>query len=307
MGLALTVNVKGGAEEQVLFYQYLKKWLVAMVASWVDSAVVNQTMLVLIGPQGAYKTTWFQNLLPPQLQNYFYTKTNSGILSKDDMIVLAEYGLVCWEELDSMLAKEMNKLKAAMTMKTVNERAAYAHYHESRPRIASFCGTGNNLQFLSDTTGTRRWLPFEVESIESPLTTPFDHDAIYSQAYALYKQGFQYWFSSKEIAQLQKRNAYFETSCSEFELIDEHFQKPSSEKDGEYLSAVVILQMIGGTVMKDITTVKLGRALTQMGFDYKTIHGVRRYHVVRRTPGEIEARRQQPCVEEQGGEGVEVW
>ncbi|MBQ3768496.1 MAG: hypothetical protein II866_05810, partial [Prevotella sp.] len=86
MGLSLTVNVKGNADEQILFYQYLKKWLVAMVASWVEPRVVNNVMLVLIGVQGSYKTTWFAHLLPPQLREYFYTKTDSSILSKDDRL-----------------------------------------------------------------------------------------------------------------------------------------------------------------------------------------------------------------------------
>ena len=160
--LSLTVIVKGDADEQILFYQYLKKWLVGMVASWVDAKVVNNVMLILIGEQGTYKTTWFANLLPPQLREYFYTKTDSAMLTKDDRLVLAQYGLMCWEELDSMLPKELNKMKGTMTMPSINERKAYGRYHESLPHLASFCGTGNNVQFLSDTTGTRRWLPFEV-------------------------------------------------------------------------------------------------------------------------------------------------
>ena len=165
MELSLSVNVKGDSDEQFLFAAYLKKWLVAMVASWMDDKVVNNVMLVLIGEQGAYKTTWFAHLLPPQLREYFYTKTNSGMVSKDDLLTLSQYGLMCWEELDSMQLKELNKLKAVMTMPSINERAAYAHYHENRPHLASFCGTGNNVQFLSDPTGTRRWLPFEVANI----------------------------------------------------------------------------------------------------------------------------------------------
>ena len=127
------------------------------------------------------------------------------MVSKDDLITLSKYGLMCWEELDTMQPKELNKLKAVMTMPSINEREAYARYHENRPHLASFCGTGNNVQFLSDTTGTRRWLPFEVESIESPQTTPFDYDAIYSQAYTLYQQGFQYWFSPNEIRKMAQR------------------------------------------------------------------------------------------------------
>ena len=47
-----------------------------------------------------------------------------------------------------MRPAELNQLKAAMTMPSVDERAAYARYHEHRKHIASFCGTGNNVQFL---------------------------------------------------------------------------------------------------------------------------------------------------------------
>ena len=55
--LAQTIRVKGGEQEQMLWYRYLKKWLVGMVASWLSDDVVNNVILVLIGEQGAYKTT----------------------------------------------------------------------------------------------------------------------------------------------------------------------------------------------------------------------------------------------------------
>ncbi|MBP3229711.1 MAG: hypothetical protein J6M40_03080 [Prevotella sp.] len=171
MELSLSVNVRGDSDEQLLFYDYLKKWLVAMVAGWVDDTVVNNVMLVLIGEQGSFKTTWFNYLLPPELKTYFYTKTNANRMTKDDLLTLTQYGLICCEELDTMRPSELNQLKAAMTMPAVDERAAYARYHEHRKHIASFCGTGNNVQFLSDSTGNRRWLPFEIESIESPRSS----------------------------------------------------------------------------------------------------------------------------------------
>ncbi|MBO6191115.1 MAG: hypothetical protein J6N98_01770, partial [Prevotella sp.] len=292
MELSLSVNVKGDSDEQFLFAEYLKKWLVAMVASWMDDRVVNNVMLVLIGPQGAYKTTWFAHLLPPQLREYFYTKTNSGMVSKDDLLTLSQYGLMCWEELDSMQLKELNKLKAVMTMPSINERAAYAHYHENRPHLASFCGTGNNVQFLSDPTGTRRWLPFEVENIDSPMSSPFNYEGIYSQAYALYRQGFRYWFDRNEILRLSQHNQQFETARSEHELIDEYFRQPVGIEGGEYLPASVILQLVGGTNMKDINATKLGRALTAMGFESKMTRGIRRYRVVRRSTSEMQQHRQ---------------
>ena len=305
MELSLSVNVKGDSDEQFLFAEYLKKWLVAMVASWMDDRVVNNVMLVLIGPQGAYKTTWFAHLLPPQLREYFYTKTNSGMVSKDDLLTLSQYGLMCWEELDSMQLKELNKLKAVMTMPSINERAAYAHYHENRPHLASFCGTGNNVQFLSDPTGTRRWLPFEVENIDSPMSSPFNYEGIYSQAYALYRQGFRYWFDRNEILRLSQHNQQFETARSEHELIDEYFRQPVGIEGGEYLPASVILQLVGGTSMKDINATKLGRALTAMGFESKMTRGIRRYRVVRRSTSEMQQHRQLLNVDSESGGVVE--
>ena len=288
MGLSLTVNVRGGSDEQILFYQCLKKWLVAMVASWVSPKVVNHEMLVLIGEQGSYKTTWFSYLLPPQLRDYFYTKTNSGMVSKDDLITLSKYGLMCWEELDSMQPKELNKLKAAMTMPSINEREAYARYHENRPHIASFCGTGNNLQFLSDTTGTRRWLPFEVESIESPLSSPFDYDAIYSQAYTLYQQGFRYWFSPDEIRRMARHNEQFETVHSELELVDLHFRKPKAGEGRELVSATMALQMIGANVAYTLSKEKIGQAFMRLGFEYRRRSSQRGYIAVHRSGLEME-------------------
>ena len=296
MGLSLTVNVKGDSDEQILFYEYLKKWLVAMVASWVSAKVVNNVMLVLIGEQGAYKTTWFANLLPPQLRDYFYTKTNSGLVSKDDLLTLAQYGLVCWEELDSMQPKELNKLKAAMTMPSINERAAYARYHENRPHLASFCGTGNNVQFLSDTTGTRRWLPFEVENIESPLTSPFDYDGIYAQAYALYQQGFQYWFDRPEIERLQRHNEQFETVNLERELVDTYFRKPVGDEACEFMPISRALQIIGGNISQRLSDRRLGHAFTSLGFSFRRTNSTRGYIVVQRSPLEIKEHQKQLAV-----------
>lgn len=120
-----------------------------------------------------------QNLLSPELRRYFYLKSNSHRITKDDLLTLTEFALVCLEELDEMEASEVNQIKALTTMKHINERAAYAHYKEHRQHIASFCGTSNNIHFLVDRTGNRRWLPFEVENIDSPYDFPVDYAGVY--------------------------------------------------------------------------------------------------------------------------------
>ena len=287
--LAQTVRVKGGEQEQMLWHLYLKKWLVGMVASWISDDVVNNVILVLIGEQGAYKTTWFNYLLPPPLKQYFYTKTNANRMSKDDILTLAQYALVCCEELDTMRPAELNQLKAAVTMPSIDERAAYAHYHEHRKHIASFCGTGNNTQFLSDPTGNRRWLPFEVESIVSPKDHPFHYEGIYSQALALYESGFQYWFTKEEIQELNRHNRQFETPRLEHELVDLYFRRPTDSELGEFMSVARALQMISNGISQKLSAVNVGRAFSDLGFKRVRTNSSRGFIVVCRTPEEIKA------------------
>ena len=287
--LAQTVRVKGGEQEQMLWHLYLKKWLVGMVASWISDDVVNNVILVLIGEQGAYKTTWFNYLLPPPLKQYFYTKTNANRMSKDDILTLAQYALVCCEELDTMRPAELNQLKAAVTMPSIDERAAYAHYHEHRKHIASFCGTGNNTQFLSDPTGNRRWLPFEVESIVSPRDHPFHYEGIYSQALALYESGFQYWFTKEEIQELNRHNRQFETPRLEHELVDLYFRKPTDSELGEFMSVARALQMISNGISQKLSAVNVGRAFSDLGFKRVRTNSSRGFIVVCRTAEEIKA------------------
>lgn len=287
--LAQTVRVKGGKQEQKLWQLYLKKWLVGMVASWLSEDVVNNVILVLIGEQGAYKTTWFNYLLPPPLKQYFYTKTNANRMSKDDLLTLAQYALVCCEELDTMRPAELNQLKAAVTMPSIDERAAYAHYHEHRKHIASFCGTGNNTQFLSDPTGNRRWLPFEVESILSPREHPFHYEGIYAQALSLYTSGFQYWFTKEEIQELNRHNKQFETPHLEHELVDLYFRRPIDSELGEFISVARALQMISNGISQKLSAVNVGRAFSDLGFKRVRTNSSRGFIVVCRTPEEIKA------------------
>ena len=287
--LAQTVRVKGGEQEQMLWHLYLKKWLVGMVASWISDDVVNNVILVLIGEQGAYKTTWFNYLLPPPLKQYFYTKTNANRMSKDDILTLAQYALVCCEELDTMRPAELNQLKAAVTMPSIDERAAYAHYHEHRKHIASFCGTGNNTQFLSDPTGNRRWLPFEVESIVSPRDHPFHYEGIYSQALELYKSGFQYWFTKEEIQELNRHNRQFETPHLERELVSLYFRVPKEGENGMFMTSARAIQIIGTGISQKLNPTRVGLSFNELGFQRVRYHGIRGYLVIQRTAEEMQA------------------
>ena len=291
MELSVSVTISGGIEKQMLFYEMLKKWLVAMVASWVDEDAINHLVLALIGRQGSGKTTWFSMLLPHELRHYFRIKVNAGQNHKDDIITLATYGLVCYEELDVMKKTEQNTMKSMVTMPAIEERKPYGHHTEHMPHVASFCATGNNLQFLNDPSGSRRWMPFEVESIRDPRRHPFNHAGIFAQAYALYHQGFRYWLEDEEEKVQKAHNEDFETPNPVREAIEEHFRKPGPDEVGEYLSATQILKVISDHPAMRFSTEAIGVAMTAAGFEYKHTNKKRGYRVVAFKPYEMEANR----------------
>ena len=287
--LAARVHVSHDAD---LFPRCFKKWLVAMVASLLDAEVVNHQILVLIGRQGIYKTTWLNNLLPPALRRYFYLKSDSRNISKDDVLTLAEFAVVCLEELDELDGRELNRLKALTTQRNVNERAAYAHFKEVRAHIASFCGTSNHVHILNDISGNRRWMPFEVDSIDSPYLHKVDYDGVYAQAYALLQGGFAYWLEGEEIEELSRHNCHYEVPCLEEELILTHYRRPLPGEEGIFVTSTDILARINAGLREKLSPVKIGVVMKRIGFEQIRVASKRGYRVVELTGEEIYRNRQ---------------
>ena len=245
-----------------------KKWFVAMVASWMKDEVVNHQVLVLIGRQGIYKTTWLEHLLPPHLRAYACKLANSSDLNKDERLRIAEFGLISLDEIDSMNNRELNQLKSVITASDVNERAAYAYTKERRVRLASFCASGNRRDFLTDITGNRRWLPFEVESIQNPFFTTLPYELMYAQAWALAQDPrFSYWFELEEIELLEQHNQHFRDESNEEQLLPILFDIPAEGK-GEFMTTAQISERLVtyGNIKKPMALSRLGVLMSSMGY-----------------------------------------
>ena len=299
--VAQQVRVKPSGEEakgdkargEEFWRACFKKWFVAMVASWMRDDIVNHQVLVLIGKQGIYKTTWLEHLIPPHLRAYACKLANSNDLNKDERLRIAEFGLISLDEIDSMNSRELNQLKSIITATDVNERAAYAYTKERRVRLASFCVSGNRRDFLTDITGNRRWLPFEVESIQSPFTTILPYERMYAQAWALAQDPFfSYWFDLDEIEVLEQHNQHFRDESNEEQLLPILFDVPAEGK-GEFLTTAQISERLitYGNIKKPMALSRLGMLLGAHGFQKKTI-GVQRLRgwlVYQRSMDEINA------------------
>ena len=265
--LAQRVTVAGGEAEQELWRKCFIKWFVAMVASWLRDDVVNQQVLVLIGRQGIFKTTWLEHLLPPELRAYGCKMANSTQLNKDERLRIAEYGLIALDEIDAMGTKELNVMKSVITASDVSERAAYGYTKERRIRLASFCASGNKQEFLTDLTGNRRWLPFQVEAIANPFYITLPYEAIYAQARYLIDMGFLYWFDLDDIDQLEAHNDDFRAQENEEQLLAVYFAIPA-DGYGTFMTTAEISDklVIKGSIKKPMPLNRLGMIMKKAGY-----------------------------------------
>ncbi len=276
------------SETPVRFADILKRWMVSMIAAALNETVVNQVILTLIGRQGSYKTSFMQHILPPVLSEYYTTKSNSSRMTKDDLFTMTENLVINLEEIDTMPPSELNQLKAMVTQRYVDERRAYGRNKVHLPHVASFVATGNNLQFLTDDTGNRRWLPFEVEDIDSPWEADIPYEGIYSQTYALYQDvNFRYWFTDKEIQQLRGHVQQFEVPRPEYELILTYYRKPMGLERGVYTTSSQIIGRFGNTSLR-LSLQKVGRAMRELGFRQVKASNANYWVVVERTTEEVQ-------------------
>ena len=288
----LSEPLTSGSNTDALWRVCFKKWFVGMVASWMYDDVVNHQVLVLIGKQGIFKTTWLEHLIPPALRAYCCKLANTTQINKDDRLRLAEFGLINLDELDSMSSRELNTMKSIITASDVNERAAYGYTKERKIRLASFCASSNRREFLTDITGNRRWLPFEVESIENPFQSILPYERMYAQARYLVEYGFNYWFDLDDIATLEKHNESFRAQESEEQLLPILFDVPA-EGRGEFMTTAQISERLVtyGNIKKPMPLNRLGVLLGTAGYQKKAIgkQRIRGWLVYQRSTDEINA------------------
>ena len=248
---------------------YLTKWLVAVVANAMDDRECrNHTCLVLTGEQGKSKTTFLDLLCPPALHGYSYT----GKIypqEKDTLTYIGQNLIVnIDDQLKALNKRDENELKNLITCPMVKYRMPYDKYVEEHPHLASFVASVNGNDFLTDPTGSRRFLPFEVLSIDIERAKAISMDAVYTEAKVLLNSGFRYWFDDDEIVELYKESEEFQVQTAEMELLLRCFEKPAEDSPHcSYMTTTEILTYLGTYTHHPLSLKHMGEALKRTGFE----------------------------------------
>ena len=246
------------------------RWMLGMVAQWMglEGQCANAVAPLLVSTeQGRCKSTFCSILLPEELQSFYIDKFDITSVSGCEQ-KLSLFGLINMDEFDRYSFQNMATLKNLMQLKKLTFRKSHRAYYSQLPRIASFIGTSNQKELLSDTTGSRRFLCVEVKK-KIDCTLP-DYPQLYAQLKSELLAGERYWFSSEEEKEIQANNQAFYKHSPEQELFFKCFRIPSAEEEGIRLSSTEIfcrLQKRFPAAFRGRSVSNMGRMLLAMGVE----------------------------------------
>ncbi|WP_303187820.1 BT4734/BF3469 family protein [Bacteroides finegoldii] len=277
---------------QSFWTECLERYLVGMCAAATQDDVVNHTVLLLCSEvQNIGKTTFINNLLPPELRTYLST----GLInpnSKDDLAKIAQSMLINLDEFEGMSGRDLNTFKDLVTRKVISIRLPYARRSQNFPHTASFAGTCNYQEILHDTTGNRRFLCFHADSIEF---IKINYTQLYAQIkHLLNTPGYQYWFTQEDNNRIEKNNEDFIFHSPEEELVLTHIRKPERFEKVQYLTVSKIAELIRertGYQYSIGAKIQIGKVMVKHNFESKKGRNGRRYAVFVIAPEQVKSNR----------------
>ena len=256
------------------------RWMLAVTAQWTGSGNrgrrANSVAPLLVSPtQGLGKSTFCRMLLPKELRDYFTESFDlTNVSSAENK--LASYGLINLDEFDRLPDGRMPQLKNLMQMEDLRVRRAYRRTAEALPRIASFIGTSNRRDLLTDLSGSRRFICVEVEHAID-CTTPVDHTQLYAQLLHELNSGERCWFSKAEEVEIQTANRPFYRISPAEELISSCFEFAEAGEQGAHLMSAAdiytALKRKNPAALKDYSCTAFARLLAQLGRRVHTRYG----------------------------------
>jgi Predicted P-loop ATPase and inactivated derivatives len=236
----------------------IKKWLINAVHIIANKGENNcEGVLVIQGKQGMGKTRWIRSIMP----NLDWLKTGVAVDpgDKDSVSKATKYWIVELGEMEATLKKDQAELKQFFTENSDEYREPYGRFSTKFPRLTCFYATVNDLEFLKDVTGNRRY--WAIEAISVNVNHKINLEQLWGEVVTLYSTGeITTWLTKEEEATLQDNNIKFEVkSNSEIKLLDKFDWSNTDIKKWSYLTASEIADYID-----EKSSVLVGKAIRKL-------------------------------------------
>jgi len=260
-----------GVEDTPLHRAISRRWFVACVARAMgkgEAPVKVDFVLILVGPQGARKSTAFRVLASAPWFSDTALDLRHG--AREAFQNLRGIWLYELAELASLAPRSAETVKAFLSAPTDRYRPPYGRTVVESHRQCVFVGTTNAGQFLSDPTGSRRFLPVTVGEIQIDRIRE-DRDLLWAEALAAYRAGEVWWLSREEDAQLVEAQEQYQHADPWIVVIERWLLDPQNAQEAARGMVVgdVLTRAIGMDTdrQRKGDEMRLSAVLQAMGWD----------------------------------------
>jgi hypothetical protein len=209
-----------------LYDEMLRCTLIGAVRRAFEPGCKHDTATVLMGDQGARKSSFWQSL-----GGAFFSDALGDISSKDDLMVLHRSWIMEWAELDHIMGrKHSGQVKSFLSQSTDLFRVPYGKATEAFPRRGIIVGSTNrSTGFLIDDTGNRRfWVIPTTRTEADPIDTPTlmaERDAIWSAAVHAYREGAANYLAPEMAMKVTEENESYQVESPWLPAVQEWLGK----------------------------------------------------------------------------------
>lgn len=179
-----------GVKNTELLREIGKKWAISCVARIMNPGCKVDTVLILCGAQGAYKSTSLRVLAGED----WFSDSHLDISRKESYELIHSSGVWLWEMAENyaLNKSDVNNAKMFLSAQSDRFRPSYGRTPITRHRQVVFVSTTNEPSFLTDGTGNRRFWPVTIGRIDLEALKR-DRDQIWAEAMELFEKGEPWW------------------------------------------------------------------------------------------------------------------
>lgn len=176
-----------------IYEGYIRRSLLSMIGIhfWPEDAPKISAILVLLGAEYTYKSSWSEWLIPKDMGNYIATAPIETVIqdTKEWHMFLSTKAVVVINECEPLFTPRLEqKVKSSVDSESVTYRDPYAKHVLTRPRTALIIGTTNKLNLFTGNTGTRKIWQIPVKQCDSMLLKEMDLQQLYVEIYSILLQ-----------------------------------------------------------------------------------------------------------------------
>lgn len=235
--------------------------MISAIARAMQPGVKADCCLILYGPQGARKSTTFRILAGDE----YFCDTPMDIGSPNAYSQIRRAWIYEIAELDSIRKRANSRTKAFLSAGFDTYRPAYGRHSVTIKRHCVFCGTTNEESFISDNTGSRRFWPVKIGTVDTTWLQE-NRDQLWAEAVHAYKSGESWWLDGKHETDLKSVSEDFKETDPWQPLVEDYILGKNQLSVSEIMSSALDLD---SNQMTKFSQMRVSDILRDLGWKRK--------------------------------------